>query len=46
MTANAMRLTAKKYLASGKDDYISKAIRVDALQRALLGTSPHVGSLD
>ncbi|MFZ1043563.1 MAG: response regulator [Anaerolineales bacterium] len=40
MTANAIEGDREHYLASGLEDYISKPIRIEELQRALEATQP------
>jgi CheY-like chemotaxis protein len=40
MTANALEGDRERYLANGLDDYVSKPVRVDELQRALQASQP------
>jgi CheY-like chemotaxis protein len=40
MTANALEGDRERYLASGMNDYVSKPVRVEELQRALEETRP------
>ena len=44
MTANAIEGDREHYLANGLEDYVSKPIRIEELQRALEATQPFNGS--